>query len=325
LGIVIRRRGNFEAAHDLHEEALTVSRELDDRWVVAQSIDQLGRAAAFQGAYAAALPRLEEALKMYREVGDRQNIAESSAVIGMVALGRGDYSTASLHLEEARKILSSLGDRRGTGLTKTSLGDAALNRGERDAAHSLYEEALRDLKDVGDKWWIALCLEGMAGLAVAREQSARAARLFGAAWALRGTIGAPRPPAFRSYHDRNLATARDRLGEAAFEEAFSEGRAMSAEQAIEYALSEEEEEPASAPTTKTSSEPPIPSSYPAGLSAREAEVLKLVAQGLTNIQIAEGLFISPRTVDRHLNSVYRKIGASSRAAATRFAIEHGLA
>jgi predicted ATPase/DNA-binding CsgD family transcriptional regulator len=330
LGIVTRRRGNFEAARDLHEEALTVSRELDDRWVVAQSIDLLGRAAAFQGDYAAALPRLEEALKMYWKVGESEGIAKSTAVMGMVALGQGDYSTASLHLREAQKILSDLGDQRGIGMMKTTLGDAALNRGERDAAYSLYEEALRDLKYVGDKWWIAWCLEGMAGLAVAREQSARAARLFGAARALRGTIGAPRPPAFRSYHDRNLATIRDRLGEAAFEAAFSEGRAMSPEQAIEYALSaeeEEQEESASVPATKTAPKPSVSSSSypPAGLSAREAEVLKLVAEGLTNTQIAERLFISPRTVDRHLNSTYAKLKVGSRAAATRFAIEHGLA
>jgi DNA-binding NarL/FixJ family response regulator len=127
-----------------------------------------------------------------------------------------------------------------------------------------------------------------------------------------------------SGYEQYLAAVRSALDEAAFEEAWAEGRAMSPEQAIEYALSEEEE-PASAPTTKTSSEPPVPSSYPAGLSAREAEVLKLVAQGLTNARIAEGLFISPRTVDRHLNSVYAKLKVSSRTAATRFAIEHGLA
>jgi DNA-binding NarL/FixJ family response regulator len=65
-------------------------------------------------------------------------------------------------------------------------------------------------------------------------------------------------------------------------------------------------------------------SYPAGLSAREAEVLKLVAKGLTNARIASELFVSPRTVDRHLNSIYRKVGVSSRAAATRFAAEHNL-
>src|SRR5262249_11162526 len=64
--------------------------------------------------------------------------------------------------------------------------------------------------------------------------------------------------------------------------------------------------------------------YPAGLSAREVEVLGLVAAGLTNPQVAERLFLSPRTVDQHLRSIYNKIGTSSRTTATRFAIEHGL-
>ena len=104
---------------------------------------------------------------------------------------------------------------------------------------------------------------------------------------------------------------------------------MTPEQAIEYALSveeEPEEEPAppggpSSTATTTTAPPP---SYPGGLSAREAEVLKLVAKGLTDAQVAEKLFISPRTVSGHLTSVYDKLGVRSRAAATRFAAEHDL-
>ncbi|HET8632491.1 MAG TPA: LuxR C-terminal-related transcriptional regulator, partial [Thermomicrobiales bacterium] len=68
-----------------------------------------------------------------------------------------------------------------------------------------------------------------------------------------------------------------------------------------------------------------PAAYPAGLSAREVEVLRLVAEGLTDAQVAERLFLSPRTVGQHLRSVYNKLGVSSRLAATRFALEHGLA
>jgi DNA-binding NarL/FixJ family response regulator len=66
------------------------------------------------------------------------------------------------------------------------------------------------------------------------------------------------------------------------------------------------------------------SEYPAGLTAREVEVLKLAARGLTNAQIAQELYLSPRTVNAHLNSIYQKLGVSSRTAATRFAGEHGL-
>lgn len=92
---------------------------------------------------------------------------------------------------------------------------------------------------------------------------------------------------------------------------------MGLREAIEYAISPDN----MAPTQEQHSTP----GPPAGLTPREMEVLKLVATGMTNAQIAETLYLSPRTVQRHLNSVYHKIGASSRTVATRFALEHGLA
>ena len=89
---------------------------------------------------------------------------------------------------------------------------------------------------------------------------------------------------------------------------------MATEQAVEYALEQED----------AASEPAAPEPYPAGLSAREADVLRLVATGLTNAEVAEKLFLSSRTVDWHLSSIYRKLGLHSRTEATRFAAEHGL-
>ena len=88
---------------------------------------------------------------------------------------------------------------------------------------------------------------------------------------------------------------------------------MSLGQAVEYAL---EQEPAP--------DPAAPEPHLAGLSARELDVLRLVATGLTNAEVAEKLFLSSRTVDWHLGSIYRKLGLRSRAEATRFAAEHGL-
>jgi DNA-binding NarL/FixJ family response regulator len=98
---------------------------------------------------------------------------------------------------------------------------------------------------------------------------------------------------------------------------------MSMEAAIEYALSEEG---SSTATQSTTSEQPLSTTpdYPARLTPREIEVLGLVATGMTNAQVAKELFVSPRTVETHLTSIYHKLGVSSRAAATRFALEHDL-
>jgi len=317
LAFVIRRRGEFARARAMHQEALELYRNLDDRWGVSRSMDLLGRAAAFQGDFEASLPLLEEGLNMWRQVGDREGIAESTALIGMVALGKGNYATARSQLREARKIMDEVGDPRGVAKMTVGLADVCLNDGDPVAARELYEEALTLFQDVEDKWWISWCLEGTAEVAVFRAQPSRATRLFGAAASLREAIGAPRPPAFRAYCERDLAIARRQLDEAAFAEARTEGRTMSLRAAIEYALEQ--------PTRPEQTSPAEPApAHPFGLSGREVEVLRLVAEGLTDGQVARELHISPRTVGRHLGSIYKKLGVPSRAAAAKMAVKHGL-
>lgn len=118
-----------------------------------------------------------------------------------------------------------------------------------------------------------------------------------------------------------IATARAQLGEEVFTAVWIEAHTMTIEQALAA------QEPVTMVTTAPagpSSVPPTPKApaYPAGLTAREVEVLRLVAQGMTNEQMAKQLVISPRTVNTHLTSIFSKIGVSTRSAATRYAIEH---
>ena len=87
----------------------------------------------------------------------------------------------------------------------------------------------------------------------------------------------------------------------------------------EQALAAQGQKPA--PTSTTTAAPPT---YPAGLTTREMEVLRLVAGGLTDVQVAEKLILSPRTVHAHISSIYSKLGVTSRSAATRYAMEHHL-
>jgi DNA-binding NarL/FixJ family response regulator len=133
------------------------------------------------------------------------------------------------------------------------------------------------------------------------------------------------PPVDRADYERSVAAARAQLGKKAFVVAWEEGRTMTAEQALSV------QGRTLVPTTTTISPVVIsapaaksPITYPAGLTAREVEVLRLVALGLTNEQVVEQLNISPRTVKTHLTAIYGKIKVTSRSAATRYAIESQL-
>jgi DNA-binding CsgD family transcriptional regulator len=137
-------------------------------------------------------------------------------------------------------------------------------------------------------------------------------RLWGADEALREASGLSLSPFERSHPDYEgyQAAARSRLDETSWEAAWAEGRAMTPEEAIEYALK--------------SKEPPSPQKETAGLSECELEVLRLVADGLTDPQVASRLYVSRRTVGNHLSSIYRKLGIPSRAAAAKAAVERSL-
>jgi DNA-binding CsgD family transcriptional regulator len=205
-----------------------------------------------------------------------------------------------------------------------NLGWAALLQGDHERARSYYEEGLTICKELGDKMIASESLEGMACIS-ASDGGERAAKMFGAAQALCEAVGYHHTPEEAALREPYLATTRSRLGEAAWEEALAQGRAMRLEEAIEYALSEEE--PSATPSSTTTEQPSFPSApeHPAGLTPRQVEVLGLVAAGMTNAQIAKELFISLRTVETHLTSIYHKLGVTSRSAATRYALEHDLA
>lgn len=186
--------------------------------------------------------------------------------------------------------------------------------GEDERARNLLEEGLKLSAELGNEADVAHCLEGLASIVAAEGSIVRAARLWGAEETLLEKL---EDAVYTYVPDRALhrsqVAARSELDEAAWTAAWTEGRAMSLEQAVEYTL---EQEPAP--------EPAAPEPYLAGLSAREADVLRLVATGLTNAEVAEKLFLSSRTVDWHLSSIYRKLGLHSRTEASRFASEHGL-
>ena len=186
-------------------------------------------------------------------------------------------------------------------------------RGDHEQARSLHKESLELSRELGDKLLAAESLEGLACSASTSGEEERAARLFGAAEALREAEGYFQAPRERALREPFLGVARSQL----WQEALAQGRAMSLEEAVEYALSEGNYTALHAHAEQDS---PANESPPA-LTRREREVASLVAQDITNRQIASELFISERTVDHHVEKILKKLELFSREqVASRLAI-----
>jgi DNA-binding CsgD family transcriptional regulator len=149
--------------------------------------------------------------------------------------------------------------------------------------------------------------------------------LLGAASAMRDAIHAHLPPSYQADYEPHLNELRATLGDAGWGAAWNEGRALTLEEALALADVAPELKPVAAPEAVPPPGPPRSQPHLYGLTPREAQVLRLAACGLTDAQIAEALVISPRTVGKHLQSIYSKLYLPSRSAATRWAIEHHLA
>ena len=161
-------------------------------------------------------------------------------------------------------------------------------------------------------------------MAAEEGQLTWAAQLWGAADALRETIRVSIPLIERADNERSIATVRTSLGEKDFAAAWEAGRVMTPDQVI-TSQGNEIGTPMAAPANTSSSTHPTASTYPAGLTAREVEVLRLVARGLTSGEIALELKISEKTVAHHLTHIFNKTSSDNRAAAAAYAIRHGLA
>ncbi len=317
LGLLASSQGEYARACILFEESLALFKELEDKNGIAHTLSQLARALFdSQGDQTRVRSLLEECLVLSREVGFKEGIAESYSLSGQLALGQGDLATAHAQVEESVVLYKEMGHQHGTAESLAVLGKVVAAQGDYATACRLCEESLTIAGKLGEKWVIATCLVELGKVVAAQRQLAWAAQLWGAADTLRDAIGVPIPPVDLADYERSLSATRVHLGERAFAAAWAQGRAMTPEQA----LAAKGQKPVPRSTT-TVSRP----TYPAGLTAREVEVLRLLAGGLTDLQIAEKLVLSPRTVHAHISSIYSKLGITSRSAATRYAIEHHLA
>jgi ATP/maltotriose-dependent transcriptional regulator MalT len=263
---------------------------------------------------------LEEGLALSRQVGHKLGIAWALSHLGEAFLQQGNTVKARSLLEESVPLYREGRDQWSIADSLSLLGRVEALAGDYAAARACHEESLAIAREMGGKLSIGFSLEGLADVVAVQGDPVWAAQLWGAAEALREAMGTPIPPVYRADYDRSVAAARTRLGEKAFAAAWAQGRMMTPEQALTAKAIPPTTMPARSTSTPLMKSPPLP----ARLTGRELEVLRLVAQGLTNEQMAEDLVISPRTVESHLTSIYSKIGVSSRSAATRYAMQHHL-
>ena len=238
--------GDYEWCERYSEESLELSRQLGDTLRVAWAEFGLGVASLSKADHESATPHLQESLRSFREIGEDFGVARATICLGMVALMRGNLSRATEAFEEGLTVARRIGDKTGACITLYNLAQVFLSRGDHDHAATLFEEGVTLSEQVADRANVAYCLEGLATVAGAQGKAERSARLFGAAEGLLEVLGAPVYTYYKpdpSLYERTVHATRSRLGEAAFEEARERGRAMTSEQAVEYALGREEASP----------------------------------------------------------------------------------
>jgi predicted ATPase/DNA-binding CsgD family transcriptional regulator len=282
-------RINDAASRVALEESVSLYREIGDKGGLAYSLMSLGTVNLTHGENSLAQLQIQESLEQCREQRNKEGIAWSLLMLALLLLTENNLSKVMSLLEESLVLFNTISNKQGRARALILMGELMSKQGKYVAARSFLEESLVLLKKVGSRQFIAQSLLKLASTA-----------------AIQGDA-----PAARTYYEESLAIIKDLTIET--------GLAASLEDFRKVYLSQEHLE-SRHPHALSHSAP----TYPAGLTAREVEVLRLVANGLTNAQIAQQLVISTRTVNAHMRSIYNKLEISSRTAATRFAIDHHL-
>jgi non-specific serine/threonine protein kinase len=296
--------GDIAGLESLARRTLSTSEDLGDGRGQAWALMHLGRVAAHRGDVDQAEDFATQAFLLSRQLNEVWITGLGLEMLGEVARMRQDFERAATLYQESLSVARGLGDRWLIGAALCDLAWVTLRLGDTKGAAALFDENLRLSQENGDRRRIAKCLDGFAGVAAERGQWQRAALLLGAAGALRDLTGAIVDPMDRPDQMRIMAAARQALGESEFERVISEGARMNVQEAIAFA---------SAPSAGDALGTADAGQRIDPLTRREREVAALIAQGLTNRQIADRLVISERTADNHVANILDKLGFPTRA------------
>ena len=318
--------GAFDEAATLAEEGLALLREGGAEAACVWALSVLGMTATSLGRYDEAAAYLDEALALYRRTGAGSSIPVILTNRAVVA----DPERARGYLDEALALCRRSGDPAiPLVIVLNELGRLACLEGDVVEAGQRFGESLRVCWSTFDLWSLPKALEGLACVAVLTTQPERAVRLVAAAAALRERTGGPVMVADRGYYDQIVQRSRQQLSPEGFAAAWDAGRMLPLEDVVAEALvlADESGTPAEPDTAAVNRESGVDDGDRAffGLSLREREVLRLIADGHSNAEIAQALFISPRTASTHAANILGKLGLATRAELIAFAHRQGLA
>jgi tetratricopeptide (TPR) repeat protein len=278
LGEDMRWQGDLGMARSLESEAVTLFREENERWGLAYSLSSMVLTIRDPGDFGLARSVCNESIALWRDLGELWELGVSTRFLGLVALREGNYEVARGHFADYLALSRRLDNKGEVPWALLDLGEATLNLGDRVQAHSLIEESFRIFREFDHKYGIATCLYdsgllaglegdneqaatffeqglvlapttgpiwyradilmGLAGVAAMNGEALRAARLLGAADTQLEAAASYWNAADSLYRERTTASAVAQLGESEFAAAYDEGRAMTFEQAADYALAE---------------------------------------------------------------------------------------
>jgi len=303
-------QGDYKRATALARKGLRSARKSGDTQNVVYCRNILGHIAVHQGDYEQATTLFEGNVNLCRKLEDSWLLGWTVSSLGFVARDQGDYGRAAELTSAGLALFQKTGDKHYEAFGLRNLGLVALRRGDHKEAAALCKESLALSRGIGGVWQVENALFGLAGAAALKGQHEQAAQLFAAVEAFRKSLGRQRSIADQADFDKRVASTRTGIGETAFAAAWSQGITMPLEDAIETALGATE----SLPTDSQASV----------FTPREREVMALIAQGLTNREIASRLVISERTADTHVQHILNKLGVSSRVQVAAWAVEHRL-
>lgn len=318
--------GNYQASAAYSQEALTIWNVVDDASGRAATLFDLARIAEVDGHWDEAADLFDRAAAIFRDLGQKYHIGRALALRGGVAYAQGDLNLAIQLEDEAAALFRHIGVLRWIGITEWFLGMFALTELRFLDAARHYHQSLRTLIDATHVVWLVKPLTGLAAISVEHDDMESAARLLGAVDQILLDMGGRLFPFDRPPYEQADRAAREALGEERFTAEHNAGKRLSRADLLaeveSIVAAAALKLPRSALHAHAAPEALDPAGA-AGLTRREREVLRLLADGRSDREIAAALSISPKTVGLHVSHVMAKLGVTSRAAVVAHVHRHG--